>query len=67
MYAKVMKLNSTMASFVVLHSASVHIPPKVKRGMIDVGPTQEDIQFVNLSDMSCKFSAFDGRNCSGPS
>jgi hypothetical protein len=62
-----MKLNRTMVANVVLYSASVNISRKVEHGMIDVGSIQEDIRFVNLSGMIWKFSAFDGKNCSGPS
>jgi hypothetical protein len=50
-----------MAALVVLYSASVHVFREVEQGMIDAGPAEEDIQFVNLSIMTCKYSSFDGR------
>jgi len=62
----IMKLYRTVVAAVALHSATIYISRKVEHGMID-GSIEEDIRFVNLSDLTCKFSSFGGRNCSGPS
>jgi len=62
----IMKLNRTVVAAVATQSASVYISRRVEHGMID-GSIQQDIRFVNLSGLTCKFSALGGRNCSGPS
>ena len=61
----IMKLNRSVVAAVAMHSTSVYISRKVERRMTD-GSIQEDIRFVNLSSLTCKFTAFGGRNCSGP-
>jgi hypothetical protein len=62
----IMKLNRTVVAGVAMQSASVYISRRVEHGMID-GSIQQDIRFINLSGLTCKFSALGGRNCSGPS
>jgi len=62
----IMKLNKSVVTAVAMHSSSVYISRKAEHGMTD-GSIQEDIRFVNLSGLTCKFSAFGGRNCSDPS